>query len=229
MKLTFTLLLSFSITFYFAQVPDWTKNSCDGTQYNMHTALADGNAVLLDFSAMWCGSCNQLAPELEQVHLAFGAGTANVKVFGFLIQDYQNNITDCADINQWDQSHNLTFPTFNDCYNEYDSYNNEYGSNAIPLILLFIPNVNDPSASTLVLNTITGQGLSSNDLSEDIINILGDNGFWGVGINENNAKEKELVKIVDLLGRQTNFQPNTLQIYIYSDGSTQKKFVTQNF
>ncbi len=229
MKSTFTLLFTLTIAFYFAQVPDWTKTSCDGVQYNMHSELANGNAILLDFSAMWCGSCNQLAPEIEQVHQAFGAGTANVKVFGFLIEDFQGNVADCADINQWDQNHNLTFPTFNDCYNEYGIYDAEYGASAIPLILLFLPNENNPGSSTLVLNYITGLGLSTNDLSNDIINILGNNGFWGVGINENNAMEKELVKIVDLLGRETNFKPNTIQLYFYSDGTTEKKFVTRNF
>jgi thiol-disulfide isomerase/thioredoxin len=215
--------------FYFAQVPDWTKTSCDGIQYNMHSELANGNAVLLDFSAMWCGSCNQLAPEIEQVHQAFGASTANVKVFGFLIEDSQGNVANCADIDQWDQNHQLTFPSFADCYNEYGIYDAEYGASSIPLILLFLPNENDPGASTLVLNSITGLGLSTNDLSNDIINILGNNGFWGVGINENNAMEKELVKIVDLLGRETNFKPNTIQLYFYSDGTTEKKFVTRNF
>ena len=229
MKSILTLLFTFTMSFYFAQVPDWTKTSCDGIQYNMHSELANGNAVLLDFSAMWCGPCNQLAPELEQVNQAFGAGTANVKVFGFLFENYQFNTTNCTDIDQWDQNHQLTFPSFTDCFNEYWIYDAEYGASSIPLILLFLPNENNPGASTLVLNSITGLGLSTNDLSNDIINILGNNGFWGVGINENNAKEKELVKIVDLLGRETNFKPNTIQLYFYSDGTTEKKFVTRNF
>jgi len=40
-------------------------------------------------------------------------------------------------------------------------------------------------------------------------------------------QEKTLVKIVDALGRETNFQPNQLLIYWYSDGTTQKVFEAQ--
>lgn len=43
--------------------------------------------------------------------------------------------------------------------------------------------------------------------------------------NEQNATETKLVKIVDLLGRETEFQPNVPLIYIYEDGSTEKKMV----
>ncbi len=35
---------------------------------------------------------------------------------------------------------------------------------------------------------------------------------------------KELVKIVDLLGRETEFKSNTLLIYVYSDGTTERVF-----
>lgn len=34
--------------------------------------------------------------------------------------------------------------------------------------------------------------------------------------------EKELVKIVDFMGRETVFKPNTPMIYIYSDGTRER-------
>lgn len=37
-----------------------------------------------------------------------------------------------------------------------------------------------------------------------------------------NKEAKELIKIVDLLGRETEFKSNTPLIYIYSDGSTER-------
>jgi len=37
-------------------------------------------------------------------------------------------------------------------------------------------------------------------------------------------KKKDLVKIVDFLGRETEFKSNTLLLYIYSDGTTEKVF-----
>ena len=35
-------------------------------------------------------------------------------------------------------------------------------------------------------------------------------------------KDKELVKIIDFMGRETNFKPNTALIFIYSDGTRER-------
>lgn len=40
-------------------------------------------------------------------------------------------------------------------------------------------------------------------------------------------KNRELIKIVDLMGRETNEKPNTVLIYVYSDGSTEKKYIAE--
>tara|TARA_B100000508_G_scaffold141092_1_gene146379 strand:- start:24050 stop:25459 length:1410 start_codon:yes stop_codon:yes gene_type:complete len=40
----------------------------------------------------------------------------------------------------------------------------------------------------------------------------------------NFTHSKKLIKVVDLTGRETEFKPNTLLIYIYSDGTTKKVF-----
>ena len=47
-----------------------------------------------------------------------------------------------------------------------------------------------------------------------------------VGLGELSQTPKELVKIVDLIGRETTFEPNTplIYIYIYSDGTIEKVF-----
>ena len=49
----------------------------------------------------------------------------------------------------------------------------------------------------------------------------------GVGFEELTNGTVELVKIVDLMGRETKFKPNTPLIYIYSDGSTERVFKTE--
>lgn len=41
------------------------------------------------------------------------------------------------------------------------------------------------------------------------------------------AEEKSLVKIVDVLGREIPYAPNQVMIYLYSDGSSQKVYVTE--
>lgn len=47
-------------------------------------------------------------------------------------------------------------------------------------------------------------------------------GSCSVGLNELNNTPKELIKIVDVMGRETEFKPNTPLIYIYSDGTTER-------
>jgi hypothetical protein len=44
------------------------------------------------------------------------------------------------------------------------------------------------------------------------------------GLFELNGTEKELVHIIDVMGKETEGKPNTLLIYIYSDGTTEKVF-----
>ena len=44
------------------------------------------------------------------------------------------------------------------------------------------------------------------------------------GLEELYANNIELIKIVDLMGRDSEDKPNTLQVYIYSDGTTEKVF-----
>lgn len=38
------------------------------------------------------------------------------------------------------------------------------------------------------------------------------------------SQDKEVVKIIDLMGRETDDKPNTVLIYVYSDGSQKKVF-----
>lgn len=45
-----------------------------------------------------------------------------------------------------------------------------------------------------------------------------------LGVTELNLQSKELVKITDLMGRESKVQPNTTLIYIYSDGTTEKVY-----
>ncbi len=48
-----------------------------------------------------------------------------------------------------------------------------------------------------------------------------------VGLIELKPEHKELVKIIDLMGRETTFKANEVQIYMYSDGSTEKVCVME--
>jgi len=66
--------------------------------------------------------------------------------------------------------------------------------------------------------------------------VRNDNGLWygndlfiaqggSASVTELTSGPKELLKIVDLLGRETKFKPNTALIYMYTDGSIEKIYV----
>mmetsp|Transcript_24289 Transcript_24289/g.29877 ORF Transcript_24289/g.29877 Transcript_24289/m.29877 type:complete len:231 (-) Transcript_24289:18-710(-) len=224
MSKTFAILSIVVSFFSYGQVPNWTAQSCNANTYTMHNELAAGNAVIVDFGAIWCPPCVSTAPELEVVWQAFDQGNLGVKIFGFLIQDASYNNTDCADVEAWEQALGLTYPGFANCLDIYSDYDSEYNANGyIPLILVFVPDLNNPGQSTLVYNYVSGLGATTGDVSDDIMTVLGENGFWALDIEENSlSMNKELVKIVDLMGRETEFKPNTPMIYIFSDGTTER-------
>jgi hypothetical protein len=45
------------------------------------------------------------------------------------------------------------------------------------------------------------------------------------GIEELSGDTKQLIRVSDLMGRETVVQPNKLLIYTYSDGSKEKIFI----
>ena len=47
------------------------------------------------------------------------------------------------------------------------------------------------------------------------------------GIGELNNTPKQLLKIVDVLGRETPFKPNTPLLYIYNDGTVERKMIIE--
>jgi hypothetical protein len=49
-----------------------------------------------------------------------------------------------------------------------------------------------------------------------------------VGITElSGYNKKQVIKVLDLMGRQTKVQPNKLLVYVYSDGTTEKVFINE--
>ena len=46
-------------------------------------------------------------------------------------------------------------------------------------------------------------------------------------INDYSINNKSLIKVVDVLGRETAIEANKLVLYIYSDGTIEKKYITK--
>ena len=215
-----TLFLCLSLN-SISQIPDWNLSTCSGDEFSMRAELARGNAVLIDFATMWSGPCNAIAPVTEDLFQEFGAGNNQLMVFGFLYQDDMFNITDCHDEINWISAHGITYPVFTnveDIIFEYANAFTDNGSVGFPWLMLFFPGSSEFPADRLVY-----QGHDINQVNQ----ILQDEWVPQLGLNETTAKEKELVKIVDQLGRETEFKANTPLIYVYSDGSTKKVFTIE--
>jgi len=45
--------------------------------------------------------------------------------------------------------------------------------------------------------------------------------------NITNEKSHKLIKIIDLLGRETNYKSNTPLFYIYDNGTVDKRIITE--
>jgi len=75
--------------------------------------------------------------------------------------------------------------------------------------------VDDVTYSTANWTVIDAQSSFSTDCNNDCSNTS--------GINELTTS-KNLMQILDMMGRETTFQPNTTLIYVYDDGSTEKVF-----
>jgi peroxiredoxin len=152
MRFFYSILFCFSTFLTFAQVPDWTKETCEPISYNMYEELAANKAVLIEFSAMWCSACNQEAGNLQNLWQDYKNEEYYFSQFCFLFEDLNNSTTDCNEGESWISTHGLTFPVFVNCTDVLNAYYDEYiqtGGYAIPWILLFLPDAENQGQSTV--------------------------------------------------------------------------------
>lgn len=126
---------------------------------------------------------------------------------------------------------NNVVTTYNDDLGYKGSYVNYYIGNDVVLV----PTYNDPMDATAISIL---QGFYSNRtiVGVDVRNLYAYGGMVhcivqqqpidlnAVGIEELNGGDKELIGVFDVLGRATKQESNSLQIYLYSDGTTERIF-----
>lgn len=92
---------------------------------------------------------------------------------------------------------------------------------ALSIGSFFNPNVTD----TLEVYPNSSNYIVSYYLIDDVcVSISASECLGDVHLNELTPVSKKLVGITDVMGKETEYKPNTLLIYIYSDGTTQKVF-----
>ena len=114
-----------------AVAPDWTATDIDGIEHNLYSYLDSGYAVILDFSATWCGPCwtYHTSGVLEELYESHGPNGSNeVRVF-FIESDDSTTDDDLHGTGQntWgDWTEGVNYPIIDNAGNIFSSYQNTY-------------------------------------------------------------------------------------------------------
>ena len=76
---------------------DFTLFDSDGTAVTLSDFA--GDVIVIDFSAMWCGFCQNLAPELESLHQTYAA--QGLTVVTVLFQNPGGSDPSSTDLQDW--------------------------------------------------------------------------------------------------------------------------------
>ena len=101
------------------------------------------------------------------------------------------------------------------------------GNNMVMTLYLFgNPNLTciDVDDENYSANNWTGSNIDS---QVSFSNDCGNDCSSSLDISELNNTPKQLIKIVDVLGRETPFKPNTPLLYIYNDGTVERKMIIE--
>jgi len=125
-----------------------------------------------------------------------------------------------------DVSQNTALISINCGFNQLTCLNIANGNNTNIYIFeshynpnLICIQVDDVAWSTAYWSLIDSQTSFSENCDYPI-----DCGQSTAGLNNLSYSSKNLIQILDMMGRETTFKPNTPLIYVYDDGSTEKVF-----
>jgi len=155
-----------------SKLPDFTKTDLKSVQHNLYTDLASGKVVILDFSAVWCGYCNVAASMLQTVANDMKTRHCNVNVYMMLFEGRQVGVPcDSTTAATFSTRYSLTMPIITNIGTFYSGltgqYTSQYVQAAVPFFMIIIPNVQDPSSSSVQI--ISGEYPNLVQMIEDKI------------------------------------------------------------
>lgn len=145
-----------SYTFYYP-VPQYVATDSDGNSFDLHEHLQDGQAIILDFMASWCGPCQSSTPEISQFIENNGSGNGNVQALAISVEG-SDNASVLNGLN-WNGGYYEypKFPYTAENNFQYSHYADNHGFNSggsIPFFVMICPDVNNPEMSTIVKHDV---------------------------------------------------------------------------
>ena len=134
-------------------ITQYQATDIHGNSFDLYNRLSQGQAIVLDFMASWCGPCQSSTPALSQFIENNGSGNGKVEALAISVEPTDNNSI-LAGLN-WNGGY-YAYPKFaytasNDAnffhYADNHGFNTGYG---IPFFVMICPNVNDPANSTII-------------------------------------------------------------------------------
>ena len=189
---------------------DFTVTDVHGNSHNLFNYLDDGKHVIIDFFFTTCGPCISSVPTLNQAYNDYGCNTGDV-----IFLSIDNGDSD-SEVMQYEIDYGGLLPSASGNDGGGNAVVSSYGIGSYPTVVLIAPD------HTILEQYIYPVINISTALPNAGLNMAS----CGVSAIKEYTKKKELLKVIDLLGRETN-QVNQPLFYIYDDGTVEKRIVTK--
>lgn len=112
--------------------PDFTLYDIDGNAFNLYEQLDANKPVVLDFFAVWCGTCQENVVGLNKLNNQFGSnGDNSIVVLGLEGDENTSN----EELDEFIETYNANYQHINETANVTDLY----GVGYFPMIFLISP------------------------------------------------------------------------------------------
>jgi thiol-disulfide isomerase/thioredoxin len=132
--------------------PNYVKNDSYGNNHNLHSYIQNGDVVVLDLMASYCGPCETSTPHLQNLYESYGEGQNGLHIMG-ITSYYADNTNAIMNSLGWggyypyfayeDKNWNLL--------THYESFTDVGG---LPSFMVICPNRSNPSFSTVSYTSV---------------------------------------------------------------------------